>query len=117
MAKTENRGRTKKDTDLDTESLGLAISLRQRIAAKADPVGFLSRVLAGEEIDGERATLTQRVEVAVKLANKIVPDLRGVELSGANGKELELGGGEAFKRIMGRLGQHVDARPADEPLQ
>lgn len=116
MKKTE-RGPRKAAADLDPESLQLAVSLRTRIAAQADPIGFLTRVLSGEEIDGERATLTQRVEVACKLAAKIIPDLRGVELSGAGGEKLELGSGEAFNRIMGKLGKFAPARPTDETLQ
>lgn len=59
---------------------------------KADPIGFLIKIMQGEEMEvglkiGEaftviqtKPTLDQRVTAATKLVNKILPDLKNVEM-------------------------------------
>lgn len=107
----ETRGRPRKDPDLDPSTVKLAISLRERINAEADPVGFLCRVVRGDEIDGVKPDFGTRVEVATKLAAKIVPDLKGIEVSGGD-KPVELGGGAAFDAIASKLGRIAESQRA-----
>ena len=63
---------------------------RERIEQDADPLGFLTRLMRGEEIDGRRATLEHRAEVALKLLNKVAPDMKAVELTGDAGAPVTL---------------------------
>jgi len=60
----------------------LTMAARAQIAAGADPVGFLQRVVAGDAVtqpDGQDVipTLDQRIRAAMTLANKLVPDAKG----------------------------------------
>lgn len=118
----ETRGRPRKDPDLDPAAVKLAQSLRERIAAEADPVGFLCRVVSGKPVggryvngewtdDGQPADTGTRIEIACKLAAKVVPDLKGIEVSGGE-KPVELGGGSAFDAIVGRLGRIAESQRA-----
>lgn len=59
----------------------LTMAARAQIAAGADPVGFLQRVMIGEAVpqaDGESITpsLDQRIRAAMTLTNKLVPDAK-----------------------------------------
>ncbi len=59
----------------------LTMAARAQIAAGADPVGFLQRVMDGTVVsndDGETVapTLDQRIRAAMMLANKLVPDAK-----------------------------------------
>lgn len=56
-------------------------ALRERIEADADPVGFITRILNGEEIDGERPTLDQRAHAARWLGAKVMPDAKETPLN------------------------------------
>src|SRR4051812_22060840 len=64
----------------------LTMVARAQIAAGADPVGFLQRVMAGDAVaqaNGEPVapTLDQRIRAAMTLANKLVPDARDSPVS------------------------------------
>lgn len=100
----------------------IAQTLRDRIVAEADPVGFLCRVVSGKPIggrlvegvwteEGQPADQGTRVEIACKLAAKVVPDLKGIEVSGGD-KPVELGGGSAFDAIVGKLGRIAESERA-----
>ena len=56
------------------------IATRERIAEEADPVGFLCRIVNGEEIGGQTPTLDQRLNAAKDLAKKVTPDLKSQDL-------------------------------------
>lgn len=49
---------------------------RHRIEADADPIGFLTRIVNGEDIDGEIPTLDQRAHAARWLGAKVAPDAK-----------------------------------------
>jgi|AACY02.3.fsa_nt_gi hypothetical protein len=51
-------------------------AVRERIEAEADPIGFMTRIVNGEEIDGERPTLDQRAHAARWLGAKVAPDAK-----------------------------------------
>jgi hypothetical protein len=53
---------------------------RTRVEQEADPVGFLIRVMNGEEIDGQKPDLRSRIAVARFLVSKAHPDLKAVEV-------------------------------------
>ena len=53
---------------------------RERIESEADPIGFLMRIVRGEEIDGQVPTLDQRINAARLLSGKVQPDLRSVDM-------------------------------------
>ena len=53
---------------------------RSRVEQEADPVGFLIRVMNGEEIDGQKPDLRSRIAVARFLASKAHPDLKAVDV-------------------------------------
>lgn len=52
-------------------------AVRERIEIEADPVGFMTRIVNGEEIDGEVPTLDQRAHAARWLGAKVAPDAKG----------------------------------------
>ena len=56
--------------------------------AAANPVLFLIRIMNGEEVDGVQASLSQRIEIAKKLADKQLANLQSTELTGKDGKDL-----------------------------
>ena len=56
------------------------VATRERIESEADPIGFLCRVNRGDDVDGEIPTLDQRMTAAKILADKVLPDLRSVEM-------------------------------------
>jgi len=58
------------------------VQTRNEIGEQADPIGFLCEIVNGQEIDGERPTLDQRMQAARILAGKVLPDLRAVEVAG-----------------------------------
>ncbi len=89
-------------------------SLRERINAEADPIGFLMRIVAGEEISGEVPSLSMRADVALRLTGKILPDMKALELSGPEGGKIDLGDSDAYERIAGKLGRAAPLRPANE---
>lgn len=102
---------------VQAEATKLALSLRERINADADPVGFLIKVMRGEafetvyrgEVEMETAPLDRRVEIAFRLTSKILPDLRAIELSGTVTNATDSISGDALERIMGKLGRFVVA--------
>lgn len=56
--------------------------------ALANPVNFLIRLMAGEEIGEEKLGLRDRMEVAKFLAGRQVPQLQAMELTGEGGNPL-----------------------------
>lgn len=63
---------------------------REEISRQFDPLGFLGRVVLGEEIDGQRPTIDQRIAAATRLAGKVAPDLKAVDISLAHMSDDEL---------------------------
>lgn len=68
--------------------------LRELLSGSPDnPLLFLLKIVSGRQFmhNGTMtaATLDQRVEVALKLANKILPDLKATELTGKDGGPIE----------------------------
>ena len=68
----------------------------ERIQKLADPIGFLMRIMNGEEIEAAvekdstsvmkvRPTMEQRLSAAQALAKKVAPDMKAVEMSGEIG--------------------------------
>lgn len=55
--------------------------VRERIETEADPVGLLTRIAKGEEIDGDKPTLDQRAHAARWLGAKVVPDAKEAPIS------------------------------------
>lgn len=55
--------------------------IRERIEREADPIGLLTRIANGEEIDGERPTIEQRAHAARWLGAKIAPDAKETPLN------------------------------------
>ncbi|MSS73941.1 MAG: hypothetical protein EXS64_21020 [Candidatus Latescibacteria bacterium] len=66
------------------------VQTRREIEEQADPVGFLCQIVNGQEIDGERPTLDQRMQAARILAGKVLPDLRAVEVDDRRSAEREV---------------------------
>ena len=69
----------------------LTLAARAQIAAGADPLGFLQRVVAGDAVtqaDGEQVipTVDQRIRAATTLANKMWPDAKDSPVSFKIGK-------------------------------
>ena len=56
------------------------VATRQRIEDEADPIGFLCGITRGQDLDGVTPTLEQRMAAAKILAEKVLPDLRSVEM-------------------------------------
>ena len=56
---------------------------RDRIEQEADPIGFLIRIVRGEALEDEKPSLDQRMNAARLLAGKVLPDLRGIEMTDA----------------------------------
>ena len=57
----------------------LGQATRAWIETHAKPAQFLARIMGGEEIGGETATLDQRFKAAVLLLDKTLPDLKAIE--------------------------------------
>lgn len=55
--------------------------VRERIETEADPVGLLTRIARGEEIDGDKPTLEQRAHAARWLGAKVIPDAKEIPLA------------------------------------
>src|SRR4051794_32365475 len=69
----------------------LTMAARAQIAAGADPVAFLQRIVGGDVVaqaDGEDVTpsLDQRIRAAMTLANKLVPDAKDSPVSSKIGQ-------------------------------
>jgi hypothetical protein len=80
-----------------------SLATRERILREADPIGFLISISKGKPVkvgpaSGDGAgkkeakgypSLDQRMQAAVTLAKKIMPDLKAVEVSGELGVKHE----------------------------
>ena len=69
---------------------------RERIAKEADPIGFLCKVVKGDRMTGAPApgetkktwwypSGEQRLQAATVLARKVTPDVKAIEVAGADG--------------------------------
>lgn len=103
-----------KNAAVDEVLRQLHTSLRDRIQAEADPIGFLTKVVQGAEINGEVPSLSLRTEIALKLTGKILPDMRAIDVTGMEGAKADVGVGEAFERLVSKLGRGVTAGRADQ---
>ena len=92
-----NNGATDRRVDGSSNRLpdfghkGRAIKVQELVdkarsdVALANPVAFLIRAMGGEEIDGEKVSLRDRVEIAKFLAGRIMPQMQSAEMAGAGG--------------------------------
>jgi len=55
---------------------------RERIEGDADPVGFMISVMHGQAIGGQLPTLDHRLQIASRLLDKIVPDIKASSVPG-----------------------------------
>lgn len=76
------------DPNAPTNRMGASVVDLKKLVDKAradvalsNPVGFLIRAMGGEEIDGERLGIRDRVEVAKFLTGRIVPQLEAHEVT------------------------------------
>lgn len=96
----------------------LTMAARGQIAAGADPIAFLQRVVLGEAViqpDGCEVipSLDQRIRAAMTLANKLVPDARDSHVRFEIG---HLDGPEAALRATGVVAERMaagDLTPAE----
>ena len=110
---THGMATKKKRPGVDEVLVELHATLRERIQAEADPIGFLTRVVKGEEIGGEVPNLAMRADIALKLTGKILPDMKALELSGEVGGT-DVGDTDAYAKLLGKLGRGAPLRPAEE---
>lgn len=114
----------RKKQSVDEALTTMHATLRERIQAEADPIGFLTKVVKGEPVvheDPETGkevreypSLSMRADIALKLTGKILPDMKALELSGPEGGEIQVGDSDVFQRFVGKLGRGAPARPAEE---
>ncbi|WP_375285316.1 hypothetical protein [Marinicauda pacifica] len=83
---------------------------RERIEQEADPIGLLTRIAKGEDIDGEQPTLDQRAHAARWLGAKIVPDAKEMPIS------FEVGQIESPKDALAAVGQLITATGQGEMM-
>lgn len=84
--------------------------VRERIETEADPVGLLTRIAKGEEIDGDKPTLDQRAHAARWLGAKIVPDAKEAPIS------FEVGEIEGPKDALAAVGRLITATGQGEVM-
>lgn len=94
----------------------ITLAFRERIERESNPAEFLARVMRGECVDGVAPTLEQRIKVALRLLDKVLPTPKALEVSSAAPREAKAPRSQPrrIESALSRLRKGMDREAAPE---